>query len=318
MTPHLNVLCPVFERHIGSNEATTLVTAPGRVNLMGDHVDYNGLPVLPLALQRHVSLLCRARSDSTIHFASTNPFYPPRTFELGSDIERYSKGDWGNYAKAVAQALVRRFSIEKGFDAVVHSDIPVASGLSSSSALVVAQALALLHVNTIEVETLELAELTAQAENYVGTRGGGMDQAICLAARPQTASLIGFHPLRIKALPVPPDWRFIVAFSLVRAEKSGRVREDYNAGPRECKEALLEMTRALDVATEVKTYPDLMARWDIARFAETSRQRTERVVPEAIPARRNGRGSSQRSRAGSVRGRLRDIRPTHVRIPQKS
>jgi galactokinase len=255
---------------------------------MGDHVDYNGLPVLPLALQRHVSLLCRPRDDSTVHFASTNSSYSPRNFNLGSDIEPYADGDWGNYAKAVAQALVRRFGIKRGFDAVVHSDIPVASGLSSSSALVVAHGLAFLHVNAVRVEKLELAEMTAQAENYVGTRGGGMDQAICLAARRQTASRIDFHPLRVKALPVPSDWRFVVAFSLVRAEKSGKVREDYNAGPRECKEALLEMIRALDVATEIKTYPDLMARWDNARLVkeaanvlnETHLRRFRHVVTE--------------------------------------
>jgi len=288
MTPHLNVLCPTFERHFGSSEATTIVTAPGRVNLMGDHVDYNGLSVLPMALQRHVSLLCRARDDSRVHFASTNPSYPPRTFELGSDIEPYPESDWGNYAKAAAQALVRRFGIGKGFDAVVHSDIPVASGLSSSSALVVAHALALLHVNATEVEPLELAALTAQAENYVGTRGGSMDQAICLAACRQTASRIDFNPLRVKALPVPSDWRFVVAFSLVRAEKSGRVREDYNAGPRECKEALLAMSRALKVATEIETYSDLMARWDITRLLkeaanllnETHLRRFRHVVTE--------------------------------------
>jgi galactokinase len=95
-----------------------------------------------------------------------------------------------------------------------------------------------------------------------------MDQAICLAARRQTASRIDFHPLRVEAHPVPADWRFVVAFSLVRAEKSGKAREDYNAGPRESKEALLEMTRALKVETDIKTYPDLMARWDIAHLLE--------------------------------------------------
>jgi galactokinase len=266
MTPHLDIIRSAFERHFGPSEATTIVTAPGRVNLMGDHVDYNGLPVLPMALQRHVSLLFRARDDATVHFTSTNPSYPPRTFDLGSTIEPYAEGDWGNYAKAVVQAFVRSFGIERGFDAIIHSDIPVASGLSSSSALVVAHGLALLHVNAVHVEPLELAERTAQAENYVGTRGGGMDQAICLAARRQTASRIDFHPLRVKVLPVPADWRFVVAFSLVRAEKSGKVREDYNAGPRECKEALLEMTRDLDVAADIETYPELMAHWDTTRL----------------------------------------------------
>jgi galactokinase len=267
MTPHLSVLGPAFEHHFGSSKSTVVITAPGRVNLMGDHVDYNGLPVLPMALQKHVSVLCRSRDDAKVRFASTNPSYSSRKFELGSEIEPYAEGDWGNYAKAVAQAFVKRFGIARGFDAVVHSDIPIASGLSSSSALVVAHGLALLHVNDVHVEPLELAGLTAQAENYVGTRGGGMDQAICLAARRQTASRIDFHPLRVEALPVPSDWRFVVAFSLVRAEKSGKARDDYNAGPRECKEALLELAQALNVA-DIETYPDLMVRCDTTRLLE--------------------------------------------------
>ncbi len=317
MAPHLNVLYSAFEQHFGSSEATTIVTAPGRVNLSGR----------PCGLQRSVrpphgiakasipSLPPARRFDGSLR--QHQSVLSPRTFDLGTDIEPFPEGDWGNYAKAAAQALVRRFGIEKGFDAVVHSDIPVASGLSSSSALVVAHALALLHVNSIEVETLELAELMARAENYVGTRGGGMDQAICLAACRQTVSRIEFHPLRVKALPVPPDWRFVVAFSMVRAEKSGKIREDYNAGPRECKEALLEMTQALDVATEIKTYPDLMARWDVARLLkeagkmlnETHLRRFRHVVTEGV------RVSEAVTSYDS--GRLEDIRPHNVRVPRK-
>jgi galactokinase len=146
----------------------------------------------------------------------------------------------------------------------------VASGLSSSSALVVAHALALLHRNDVRVGMMELAELLADAEHYVGTRGGGMDQAICLAARRSSASRIDFNPLRVEAHPIPSEWRFIVAFSLVRAEKSGEAREAYNARPRECREALIKMTRALNVAGKVSTYPDLMARWECDRLVEVA------------------------------------------------
>jgi galactokinase len=223
-----------------------------------------------MALQKHVALLFRAREDGTVRIVSTDSRFTERTFALESAIDPFPEGDWGNYAKAAGQALAARFGLGMGFDAVVHSDIPVASGLSSSSALVVAHALALLHRNGVQIDTMELAELLADAERYVGTRGGGMDQATCLAARESSAIRIDFNPLRVEAHPVPSEWRFIVAFSLVGAEKSGEAREAYNTRPRECREALIKMTRALNVAGKVSTYPDLMARWECDRLVEVA------------------------------------------------
>ncbi len=226
---------------------------------MGDHIDYNGLSVLPMALQRHVSVLYRERDDASVRIAATAEGYADREFKLSRKIKPYKAGDWGNYAKAAAQGLVERFEIHRGFDAVVRSDIPVAAGLSSSSALVVAFALALLHSNDHdEVERLELAELLAEAEHYVGTRGGGMDQAICLAARRHSASRIDFGPLRLTAHPIAPEWNFIIAFSLVQAQKSGGARKTYNARTRECREALTRVTEALGIAEIVDSYPALM------------------------------------------------------------
>lgn len=258
-TSHLERLCPVFEALYGASRGAHLACAPGRVNLIGDHIDYNGLSVLPMAIQRHVSILYRERSTAKLRIASTEARYAEREFELGTAIEPYSAGDWGNYAKAAAQALGERFKLHQGFDAVIHSDIPVAAGLSSSSALVVACALALLHANQIEIERLKLAELLADGERYVGTRGGGMDQAICLAARRNSASRIDFQPLRLTAHPIPPDWRFIVAFSLVSAEKSGPARETYNSRTRECREALDRVIEALELDTHVDSYKGLIS-----------------------------------------------------------
>jgi galactokinase len=240
---------------------------------MGDHIDYNGLSVLPMALQRRVSVLYRERDDASVRIASTAG-YVAHEFKLSRKIKPYAAGDWGNYAKAAAQGLIERFDIDRGFDAVVHSDIPVAAGLSSSSALVVAFALAVLHANDHEdVERLELAELLAEAEHYVGTRGGGMDQAICLAARRGSASRIDFEPLRLTAHPIPPEWKFIVAFSLVQAQKSGAARKTYNARTRECREALKLLTEALGIAQKVDSYRGL-----------TRRYRTRDVLKAADPA----------------------------------
>ncbi len=244
-----------------SSEPTHLARAPGRVNLIGEHIDYAGLPVLPMAIQREVRIAFRPRDDRIVLAATTDPAFAPCHFELGPDIIPYDDGDWGNYLKAAVQGMVREFHIELGFDAVIDSTVPVAAGLSSSSALVIATALALAGSNGLEPDPIELAELMAAAEQYVGTRGGGMDQAISSGASAGCAARVEFDPLRIEPVPVPPDWRFVVAHSLVQAHKSGGAREGYNRRRAETEEALAQVVGHLELlASEVRSYRDLLER----------------------------------------------------------
>jgi len=238
-----------------------LSRAPGRVNLIGEHIDYAGLPVLPMALQREVRIAFRPREDGLVLAATTDESYAPCHFELGPRIEPYDDGDWGNYLKAAVQGMVIAYGLERGFDAVIDSTVPVAAGLSSSSALVIATALALAGSNGLEPDPIELAELMAAAEQYVGTRGGGMDQAISSGASAGCAARVEFDPLRIEPVPVPPDWRFVVAHSLVQAHKSGGAREGYNRRRAETEEALAQVVGHLELpASEVRSYRDLLER----------------------------------------------------------
>jgi len=240
---------------------THLARAPGRVNLIGEHIDYAGLPVFPMALQREVRIALRPREDSLVLAATTEPSYAPCHFEIGSEIEPYEDGDWGNYLKAAAQGMVRAYGLERGFDAVIESTVPVAAGLSSSSALVIASALALAGSNDFEVDSIELAELMAESEQYVGMRGGGMDQAISAGATRGCAARVDFAPLRLETVPVPDDWRFVVAHSLVQAHKSGGAREGYNRRRAETEEALDRVVGELELpGSEIRSYRDLLER----------------------------------------------------------
>lgn len=218
--------------------ATRIVRAPGRVNLIGEHIDYCGLPVLPMAIPQATWLLVRPREDAVVRLADCSPVFGPREFLLEQEIPPAPAGDWGNYARAAAQALIGRFGKLRGFDAAVCSELPVASGLSSSSALVIAVGLALLDANRLDLPPEALATLLARGERYVGVQGGGMDQAISLGARAGTAARVSFEPLRLEYVRVPSDWRVIVASSLVSAKKSGPARRAYNQRPREAHEAL--------------------------------------------------------------------------------
>lgn len=229
-----------FEDRFGY-QATFIVRAPGRVNLVGEHIDYSLLPVLPMAIQLRTTLTVRPREDCHVRLANAEKAYSDIEFELSTDLEPGPASDWGDYARGAAQALVREYGITVGADIAVESNLPVAAGLSSSSALSCGVALALLTVNGHNVDRVKLAEVMAEAEQYTGTRGGGMDQAVILCAQGRSALGVSFAPLQIREAEVPKDWVFLVIYSGVVAEKSGVAQATYNARTRECRAALQTM-----------------------------------------------------------------------------
>lgn len=283
-----------FEEAFGAS-ATGIVRAPGRLNLIGEHIDYCGLSVLPMALQRAVWLAFSPSSDRTVRIATDVEGLEPRAFEASASIPPGPPGDWGNYVRAAVEVLAPAEPAGlRGFDAFVTSDLPVAAGLSSSSALVVATALACVASSgRDEPDPLELAALLADGERYVGTAGGGMDQAACLLGLEGHALKIDFAPLRAEPVAMPPGWRVVVAYSGEHAEKSGWAQDAYNLRTREC------ATAAEGVAAELGgidpggaglvLYPALIERHvpdellDVADAALTGsiRRRFRHVVGEA-------------------------------------
>ncbi len=234
--------------------ATFVVRAPGRINLLGEHTDYNGLPVLPMAIDRCVLIAGAMRADTRVHLANINPKFAGREFEIGCNIPSGVAGDWGNYAKAAVQGLATYGAarggprLKHGADLLVAGNIPAGAGLSSSSALVVASALALLAANEEEVAFTELAELLPIAERYVGTLSGGMDQAASLLAQEGRALRIDFFPLRTRTVPLPPGYAFVVCHSLVEAEKAGAAKHAYNLRVIECRLVCRALEHALGSA----------------------------------------------------------------------
>ena len=235
-----------------------MISAPGRVNLIGEHIDYHGLPVLPIAIGRRVRLTYQPRGDRRISVTSAG--YGCREFEWTPDLTPVAAGDWENYLRAAAQGVTGKWGAGRGVDAEVESDLPPAAGLSSSSALLVAMTLALLRANGHESAFEELMEVLPEGEQFVGTRGGGMDHAACLASRAGCASLISFNPIAVRHIPIPPDWAFLAAHSLVRAEKSGTALTEYNS--RRTASHLHVTTEAQRVADAVHA----MERSDAATF----------------------------------------------------
>jgi len=140
----------------------------------------------------------------------------------------------------------------------VHSTVPIASGLSSSSALVVAVALALLAGECDDCRPFDLMEALAKGERYVGVHGGGMDQAVIIGARAGAATRVSFCPLRIELIPVPSSWQFIAAHSLEDASKSDGAMEAYNARGEESARAFRSVVDALGVDASIRDYRALI------------------------------------------------------------
>jgi galactokinase len=235
-----------------------MIHVPGRVNLIGEHIDYLGFPVLPMAIGRHISLDAVPRPDPVIRIASVD--YGVRTFEWTEQMSSWDAGDFGNYAKAAAQMVAAKWGVGPGFDGVVTSTLPAAAGLSSSSAFLIAVTLALLDARGLEARFSELMEVLPEGETYVGTRGGGMDHAICLGGRRGCAMRISFSPVMTEPEPIPPEWAFFIAHSLRRAEKSGAARDEYNlrrklaieGNPRALRHALSERGRVDDAVEAMR------------------------------------------------------------------
>jgi galactokinase len=252
-----------------------VTTAPGRVNLIGEHIDYHGLPVLPMALRQRVRVSHSARRDRRIRAVSEG--YGAREFEWTDDLAPVAAGDWENYLRAAAR-VARTFlpADARGIEAEVTSDLPAAAGLASSSALIVAFTLALLRANGHHPTFEELMDVLPDGEQFVGTRGGGMDHAASMGSRAGHASLIGFNPTTIRHVPIPRDWAFVVVNSGIRAEKSGRAREEYNARRNATVTARSKAEAGEQLsALEAEVYEHVTSERDRVSLAVTAMERDE-------------------------------------------
>jgi galactokinase len=209
--------------------------APGRVNLIGEHTDYNEGFVLPIALERCTRVWCAARSDGVAR-AYSAALDEQHDWSL-DDWRRERCAPWTAYVAGVAALLRRRGARLTGFDLLIDSELPVGSGLSSSAALEVAAALALAYIAGEPIESRELIDLCRGAEHeFAGVPCGMMDQSAALLGRAGHALLLDCRDGTAEHIPLPlNDHVFLLIDSGVRHElASGR----YAQRQRECAEAL--------------------------------------------------------------------------------
>jgi galactokinase len=264
---------------------TARATAPGRVNLMGDHTDYNSGLVLPLAIPQRTDVEIDAGEGQRVRVWS-DQFANSGMIEYRLGAERPDRG-WADYVRGMTQVLAA-VGLDRGFDARIGSTIPLGSGLSSSASLEIALGRALRELYALSIDDIALARAGQRAENeFVGAPVGIMDQMACSLADERAALFLDTRDLRFERVPVPDAAALVVIHSgISHRHASG----GYAARRRECAEAaaLLRVPTLRDL-TEV--HQD-----QVTRLPPPLNRRVRHVLTENIRVR----ATAAALRAGDV------------------
>ncbi|MFO1539699.1 MAG: galactokinase [Chloroflexota bacterium] len=248
--------------------AVRVVRAPGRVNLIGEHTDYNDGYVLPAAIDLEVRMAYLPTDDGRVHLASDG-HADAAAFPL--DPVPPASGTWGDYVAGTAWAMRGAGLPVRGFRGVLESTVPVGAGLSSSAALELASAWALSGDVAPPTDPVTLARVAQRAENaHVGVRCGLMDQFASANGRADAAVLLDCRTLATRPVPLPPGVALVVAHTGVPRALSASA---YNERRAECEAAVAAIARH---APEVRALRDVDA-------ALLARYRAE--MPEVVGAR---------------------------------
>ena len=241
-------------------DTTLIVRAPGRVNLIGEHTDYNGGFVLPMAIDRHTTVRASARQDDSI-CVNSEGFGPAVTFSLtgAASSSIANSGEWQGYVRGVICVLQQAGVAVRGADLQIRSTVPQGAGLSSSAALEVACAAALLGCAEHELDLTTLARLCQRAESeYTGARCGIMDQYVACHGQADHAMLLDCRSLQHRQIPLQfanSGAVFVACNSMVRHSVAGgeynKRRAQCEAGARALAERAGNISGLRDVSSAV-------------------------------------------------------------------
>ncbi len=242
-----------FMQRYGADRPVAIVRSPGRINLMGRHIDHQGGTVNVMAVNREIIIVAAPRLDDLVSLANTEGTrFTEETFRIsdlvanlnwddwqrvidGPRLQRLldaARGNWANYVKAAILRLQELFRDRRlrGLEMMVGGDIPMGAGLSSSSALVVATAEAVRGFNRLPVSARRLVSLCGEGEWFVGTRGGAADHAAIRLSHRGCVTRVGFFPFRIEdSARFFPGHDLLACNSGIYAGKSREARNTFNA-----------------------------------------------------------------------------------------
>ena len=257
---------------------THLAIAPGRVNLIGEHTDYNDGFVLPVALDRDVRVLFRPRADGRVKLYALE-FGSWTDFEVGAP-KWDDRQLWPNYVQGVGQTLVDIGVRVQGFEGVVSGNVPRGSGLSSSAALEIAVAKAFLTASN-QIHALsgpQIAQAAQRAENeYVGVNCGIMDQFISALGEEGHALLIDCRTLHYRRVPFPADTALVIGNTKASRTLAGSA---YNERRTQCEEGVRRLQAVLPRITALRDVSSAQLEAHKRLLPETVYRRCRHVVSE--------------------------------------
>lgn len=251
--------------------ATLLARAPGRVNLIGEHTDYNDGYVLPAAIERETRIAAAPRPDGIVRLVARD-LDRETTFDLAHVAPAADpQATWSNYVRGVAAGLLAAGYRLRGLDAVIQGNVPVGSGLSSSAALEMASVQAFAAAGEFTVPPDQAARIGQKAEHdFVGANTGLMDQLASALGQPDRVLLIDCRDLSYRPVPTPAGATILIADTAVRRQLASSA---YNERRSQCEAAAAAMgVRALRDATL-----EMLARVDVP---DVVRRRAQHVIEE--------------------------------------
>jgi galactokinase len=253
-----------FENAFGSKPR--VFCAPGRVNLLGEHTDYNDGFVMPCAIGFSTHVAISARPDRKLVVQSED-FLQQFEFDL-DNLPARGAGVWSDYVVGIAVMLQQMGHKTPGASLLVQGEVPIGAGLSSSAAIEVASALALISLNGAQLSLPEVAKLCQRTENvFIGARVGIMDQFISCLGKAGHALLLDCRSLEFKLIPVPESVRLVICNTMVKHEHASGA---YNRRREECDEGVKILRQ---------WYPEIRALRDVS-VAQLEQHKTE--IPSTI------------------------------------
>jgi galactokinase len=261
--------------HVYGRQPRWIAAAPGRVNIIGEHTDYNGGFVLPMAIERYTVIAADrpVRDTNQIQFDSTF-CNKPAALDLARPLKPFPKGSWVNYPAGVVAGFLARGLNPGSFDAVIHSTVPLGAGLSSSAALEVATATLLETITDRKLDPVEKALLCQKAEHdYAGMPCGIMDQFMSVMGRENHVLLLDCRSLKPELVPMTdPSVAVLIVNTNVKHELT---YSEYSKRRKQCETA----AKILGVSSLRDATPDAL------KFAKTKMdkvifRRTRHVISE--------------------------------------
>ena len=267
-------LAAAFRQKFG--ETPRIFRSPGRVNLIGEHTDYNDGFVMPAAIGLYAWLAIAPRGDRQV-IVQTRNLAKSEIFDLDA-LDPAGYGRWSDYVRGVAVVLEQAGHRLRGASMMVQGEVPLGSGLSSSAALEVVTAFGMLAVSAIELSRVEMARFCQRAENeVVGVRCGIMDQLASACGAADRALLLDCRSLEYELQPLPEQARLVIANTMVRHDLASG---EYNRRRAECEEAVAHLARRLPGVKALRDVTPAQLAQHGEGLAERPRKRARHVVAE--------------------------------------